>query len=291
MALTVESLRQKLEALNKRGGGGNKAVWKPSDNHQVRLLPIEGSEEPYRPAQFHFLNGKSVYCPQTTGDHCAVCEAAEALRAWNDPSGNEKPEAVRKKDFESFRAIQAGTKYFFPMVERERDDKGKLTGKNNGPFWWSVSEFNFKKMIEIAVKPDLNETAQEQGGGEGWDVLSSARLAFDLTVDLKKANNKDGKGNGKQFPATDIDNTIRLTALSKDKDEAKRLLESIPKFEDAVQPKTSEEVAKIWAEYLQAPVAADAPAEGLDKTPSNSAEAPVSGKTSVDEAVKKLLGD
>lgn len=290
MALTIEALRAKLESLNKRGGGGNKGLWKPQNNHQVRALPL-GGDEPYRLAMFHWINNKSIYCPQTTGERCVICEAAEALRAWNGPDGEEKPEDVRKADFEVFKKIQAGTKYYLPIVERERDDKGKLTGKMTGPFWWPVSEASFKKLIEIAVKPDLNEMAQENGAGEGFDVLTNPKVAFDLIVDLKKANNKDGKGNGKQFPVTDIDNTIRLTPLSKDKDEVKKLLESIPKFEDVVPPKTPEEVEKFWKDCVADGPEASPQTEGLDKTPSNSAEAPASGKQSVDDAITKLLGD
>lgn len=290
MALTVDALRAKLESLNKRGGGGNKGLWKPQDNHQVRVLPLDG-EEPYRVAMFHYINNKSIYCPQSTGEHCVICEYAEAMKSWNNPDGSEKPEDVRKKDFEVFKKVQAGTKYYFAIVERERDEKGKLTGKSGDPKWWPVSESNFKKLIEIAVNPELNEMTQEQGGGEGFDVMTNLKVAVDLTVDLKKANNKDGKGNGKQFPVTDIDRTMRLTPLSKDKDEVKKILESIPKFEDAVQPKTVAEVQKFWDEYMSAGGDPDTQTEGLDKTPSNSAEGPATGKQSVDDAITKLLGD
>lgn len=297
MALTVDKLRAKLESLNTRGGGGNKNLWKAQDNHLIRVLPLAGQEEPYRVAQFHYLNNKPVYCPQTSGDHCDICIAAEKFKAWTDETGAQKPDDVRKQDFEVFKKIQAGTKYYFAIVEREREKLekggfGKVTGKLGSPAWLAISESNFKRMIEMVCKPELNEMHQEQVGeaGGAWDIIVNTKLGLDLTVDLKKAENKDNKGNKKSFPITDIENTIRFVPLLKSADEVAKLLESIPKFEDAIGPKTSEEVRKVWEDYLAAGGPVDVVTDGLDKTPSNNAEMPVTGKQSVDDAITKLLG-
>jgi hypothetical protein len=289
MGMSIEDLRKKLTNLNNRGRDTNKAIWKPKDKHTVRVLPIAGQEEPWRTVFFHYLNGKAVYCPQTEGAHCDICVAAEGLRGWNDADGNEKSEHRRKADWEIFKQIQAGQKAYFPIVEKVKGEDKKE--KIEGPFWWGVSEASLKKIVEICLNEELNELQMGNGGSGGTDILTSVSHGVNLTVDFKKPNNKDNKGNLKSFPLTDIDKGMTIGPISRDKEEVRKLLESIPAFEQAVTRLSSAEVSKIWSEYLATPKDDDK-AEGgdVERGPDeNNAEKPAEGKEKVEDAVAKLL--
>lgn len=289
---TIAEMREKLKKLNeKRGGGGSRSKWFPKDKHVVRLLPVPGQDEPYRVIHFHYLNRKPVYCPLlNAGTECKICQLSETLKEWDD----NQSEADRKRDFKMGCSIEASPKYYHPMVERIIDKETKKVS-NSGPFWWSLSEAVWKEVANIGLKDDVQEMHVEGGSTSDnmWDALTNTRLAFDLDVDLKKANNEDGKGNGKQFNVTDVGPKMRETALSRDPEELAKLLAAVPAFDTVETVLSSDEVDKILEQHLNS----DAPeakskSDGLEKTErveSKNAEVTGTGKKSVEEALKDLL--
>lgn len=290
---TLEELRSKLKKINDRRGGGSRTKWFPKDVHSVRLLPIPGQEEPYKVLYFHYLNKKPIYCPLMNGtdSSCDLCKLSESLKEWDD----DKTEAARKADFKQGCSLEAGPKYYHPMVERMLDkDTKKVT--NSTPMWWSMSESVWKDVMNICLKEDVVEMHRENIGEfeNAWDSLTCTKYAFDIDVNLQKANNEDGKGNNKQYNNTKVSEKKRETALSNDQAEVDKVLASIPPFDGIETPLTSADVEKLLEQYLNSDApAAKADSDGLEKktagADSRNDELPASGKRSVEDALNDLL--
>lgn len=289
---TIEQLREKLKQVNaRRGGGGNKSKWFAKDRHLIRLLPIQGADEPYRIVFFHYLNKKPVYCPHMNdGEQCDVCELAAALKEWDD----DKSEADRKRDFKAGCNLEASPKYYFSVVEKTVGDDRKVT--LSAPQWWSMGEPLWKDMVNIALKDD-NVEAHEQAGGDvtnAWDVLTNTKHAYDIEVDLRAADNKDGKGNLKQFSQTVLTDKKTQTALSKDAEEVKKILASVPDFSTVEVKLSSSDVTRLFNEYLnvKAPEA-KSDDDGTEKSgeESHNSEKPAAGKLSIEDALNNMTGD
>jgi hypothetical protein len=302
MAMTREQLLEKIKGLGSKGGR-NKHIWKATDKHVIRLLPLEGKdEEPWHTVGSHYVNNKYIYCVRTRGEDCPVCEFADKLKSFFDDDGNKKPKHVKDADWEIFKKIQAGENHWFAVIERKRDkDKNETI---EGPFWWKTPKTLLGEVLKICADEGWNEQYQEsQGDGTGlMQILFDKAYALDVDVDFQQALNKDGKGNEKQFPITEIKEKKRFTPISKDRDEVTRILEAIPAFDEVVKPMTLDEVNKIWGDIIASggPTAEDKKNEssdgtevgakgGDDKVDTNSAEEPAGGKENVSDAVQKLL--
>lgn len=298
MAMTLEQLREKIKSIGSKGGN-RRGIWKPTDFHIIRLLPLKDKpDEPWNTVYSHYVNNKFIYCPRTKGEDCVVCEYADKLKAWKDESGVDKPKAVKNADWELFKKIQAGESHWFAMIERKKEkDKAETV---EGPFWWRGSKTILEGVLKICSDEGWNEQAVENGGGGVLEILFDERSALDVEVDLKKAKNADGKGNEKSLPITEINERKRFTPISRDRDEVAKILESIPDFDETVKPMTSAEVEKLWAEIIEAGITSEEKAaagdsdgteHGKEPVASNNAEQPVTGKVSVSDAVSKLIAN
>jgi hypothetical protein len=292
---TIQEMRDKLKKINdKRGGGGGKSKWFPKDRHVVRLLPIPGQDEPYKVLFFHYLNKKPIYCPMhNSGTDCDICKLSESLKAWDDDMDADE----RKKQFKLGCQLEAGPKYYHPMTERITDKETKKVS-NSAPAWWSLSEPVWKEVAVLCLKDENIEMHAENGQPvyNVWDLLVNTASAFDLDVDLRKANNEDKKGNLKQYNATVVTERKRENALTKDKDELEKLLAAIPSFDGIETVLTSEEVAKILQNHVNAeaePVKSTSDgtekSASTDKVESHSTEKLAEGKRSVEDALSDML--
>jgi hypothetical protein len=292
---TIEQMREKLRKLNERGSGSSKK-WFPKDKHVVRLLPLAGQEEPYKVIWFHYNLGKfPLYCPkQNSGSDCSVCDLSAALKEWDD----DKSEADRKADFKQGCKLEAGPKYYFSMVERVTDAESKKV-TNSQPAWWSLNENAFKELGNIITKDDSLEIHTESMAAlkldpvdDVWQVLVNSKTAFDIEVDLRKANNEDGKGNAKKFNQTVITEKKRCSPLSKDQAEEKKILESIPDFSGVEKSLTSDEINKHLETFLSAGSKdAKSDSDGTEKSADVNNEKPADGKRSVEDALADIMKD
>lgn len=278
--MNLDEIRAKLAGLA-NGGGKRKDLWKPKDKHVIRLLPYPHGEEPFIELGFHYDIGKtrSLLCPAFNfGEDCPICEFAEKLRSWNDEDGNEKPKNLREADFEIFKAIQVKPRYYAAMVERTEDGVSE-------PKFWAFGKMIYETLLKLCIDEEMNEMVD----GGGTDVLMSTDNAFDLKIDFMQPSNKDGKGNTKTFPITEVKPTMRTSKLAKNKAAVKEILDAVPNMEE-VYPRLSQvEVQKIFDSFISAGVAEVDPKDdddGKEYAP-NSAEKPVEGR-SIEEAFDTL---
>jgi len=277
--MNLEEIKARLAALA-NGGSKKKDMWKPKDKHVIRLLPYPHGDEPFIELGFHYELGatKTLLCPKFNfGKECAVCEFADKLRSWNDEDGNAKKEAERKADFEIFKKIQVKQRYYVPMIERGHESEG--------PKFWSFG----KTIYEILLNMCLDEEMNGAVGSTGTGVLTDVDKAFDLKIDFKNADNKDGKGNAKNFPITEVKNSLSPTALLKSKKEAAELIEKVPNMNDVYPEVSSSEVKKAFMQFINSNAADPEVKDTGKEYKSNSAEKPVEGTRSLDEAFGDLL--
>lgn len=295
--MDLDALRNRINDLkNKTQKQGH--IWKAKDKHVIRCLPYPHQADPdsaILELLFHFNLGSQpgLLCPTQFGEECIVCEFAEKLKSWNGEDGRKKPDAIRIADFKLFCQIQAKSRYFIPVIERALDKDGKVTATFAGPpKFWSMSEFVVGELAgnKICGKEDFNEGRKD--GGK-LKILVSTAQGHDLTVELKKANNEDGKGNPKPFPVTDIDPKIRPTALAASKKEIDEILAKVPRIEDAYPRTKAADARKTWDAFMaeggESKAEATKSAEpGKEHFPANNAEKPLTGTRSIEDAFGDL---
>ena len=288
---SLAEIKARLQKLNSRQKGKND-LWKAKDEHQLRLLPNPKGGDPFEVLVFHYEMGETVLCPKANFDEeCVICEFADALKAWKDAKGQDKPENVRKADFEIFKKIQPKEKAFVRVIERNKDT-GKLS--EEGAKWWAPGFTNTNKILEFCGDSDRAEALGLEASPEGsLDVMFSTSKAYELKVSFKKKLNSDGKGNTKNQDITEIkDITLKSLPLGANKAEIDKIIASCKPLGEVYTRQTSEEVKTIFDKYIGENSTKEAEPEGGTEYPSNSAEKPpVSGTKSLEEAFGELASE
>lgn len=294
--MDLSALRDKIANLNRRTSGP--VLWKPKDEHQVRLLPPPKGDEPFQSLFFHNELGDAppFLCPKANyGEECEVCDFAEVLKNWNLPNGKEKPESERKADWEVFKKIQAKARCFNPMVERAKD--GSVQGDAQ---WWSMTPDQAKQCLEVCTDGDrLNDVGAAADDAEGaLRILFDPKKGFDLNVSYAKPGMK---GNTKSFTTITIKGRIRGSELAKSDAEIERILSSIKPLNDMYTRTSQAEISKILKKFIgdAAPAAKSDASDGEkkydsseEKKPSNMKEnAALSGTRSLDDAFADMSED
>ena len=283
-----EDIRARLQSLANQTSK-RKDLWKPKDNHLIRLLPYPHGDEPFIELGFHYELGKTraVLCPNyNDGEECPICDFAAKLKSWNDEDGNEKPKSTREADWEIFKKIQVKSRYYVAMVERDVNDDEK--NPDSEPKFWAFGKMIFERLLTLCLNDEMNEAAHSRGTG----VFVDPEGAYDLRIDFKQANNKDGKGNDKRFPVTTVElGKLAPLKLAKTKKKVEEILAKIPNMEE-VYPKTStKEVNKIFMDFVNSGELPEDDSGSGTEYKANSAEKPVEGTQSIDAAFGKLAGE
>jgi hypothetical protein len=282
MALDLNALKAKLKAMEE--GKPKSRKWKPKDEHIVRCLPLEGEEDLAFIIKWHYGvdNGRQMACPTTWGDECPFCDLSKYLRSWKDEKGRDKPEAVRKKDWDWNKKVEAAIKHYVPVVER-----AKGSDKLEGPFLWEMTPKTYQALFKICCDDERN--AEHQDGG-ALRILTSLEHGTDVTVVLKK---KGEKGNTTSFDLTEVAPKLRTSPLIKgDLAAAKALLARVPTMGDIAKPVSTEDAEKVFATWQASmdSAPADTKDPGVEYTgdEGNSGETVAKGGASVNETVAKL---
>ena len=282
---SITELKARLASLNRKTTKSTD-IWKPKDEHDVRILEVD-NVEPFSERAFHYNVGdaREVLCPKVNfGDDCAICDFADQLRSWKDEKGRDKPEKIRKEDFEIFKKIQAVSKVFVPMVERLED------GKNlSAPAWWGLTSNQAQQILEVCTDSERMEAC----GLDPTDTESALKTvlsptkAFDLHVSFRKPGEK---GNTKTFTHVDIKPKYKPTPLTGNKQRDAELTSQVKPLDEVFIKVPSSEVEKILAKFIGSGSAEAKPDGGKEYAPKTTENAKTAGKRSVDEAFGELLG-
>lgn len=283
---TVAEIKAKLQELQNQTKK-QRDIWKPKDKHIIRLLPYpHGDKEPFLVLGFHYEIGKqTILCPKFNfGDDCAICDFADKLRSWKGEDGEDKPEALRKQEWELFKKIQVKERYMAPMFERGQEAEGAK--------FFAFSKTIYESFLSFLVDDESREMVN--AGDDGFAVLVSERMAFDVKVDFKQANNKDNKGNAKPFGITEVETVKRPSKMHEDKATAKKLMDGVKSVLDIYPRVTSLDVERMFDKWLNsaAPEADGKTGDtGIEIAPTNSGEKPIENGRSIEDAFDDLVAD
>jgi len=286
--MDIKALKERLASLNRGGSKGDASLWKPKDEHDVRLVQYKHAADPFVPVYFHNDVGdvRQVVCPEKNfGKDCVICEFAKKIGAWKNENGQDKPEAERKADFEIFKKIQAKARIYVPMIERGQEKEGTK--------FWGLTENQASQILEICTEGDRLVAV----GLAPDDTASAlnvcfAENAFDLHVSFKKPAEK---GNKKLFTVIEIKGKLAPSPLSKDPAVVKELTQNMKTVGEMFPELPSAEVEKIFKRYIGGgakPAEATGGTEKYEKNdakPANTKEnAKLSGTRSLDDAFKDM---
>jgi hypothetical protein len=289
---SIAEIKNRLANLNRKSTK-NADIWKPKDEHDVRLLRNPHSDDPFVERAFHYNIGdaREILCPKVNfGKECVICDFADTLRSWKDEKGRDKPEKERKADFEIFKKIQVVSKVIVPVVERIVVD-GKPTGEVSQPGWWPLTSNQAQQVLEVCTDADRLAACDidPQDEERVMDALFSPKKAFDLHVSFKKPGEK---GNNKTFTMVEIKPKFKTSPLTGNDAKDAELAKAIKHYDEVYPEVPGSEVAAALKKFIgggmqveQAPVK-----PGGEKYASKSKEkAESAGARPVDEAFGELL--
>lgn len=293
--MDISKLRERLAKLNKKT---NKLddLWRPSDEHQIRLFQDPNGEEPFRELYFHYDIGDSgpILCPRDNfNKQCAICEFADALKSWTTPEGVNKVDSERKSDFEIFKKIQSKARVFIPIIERANSSKNiqePVSAK-----WWSMTPNQAQSIVELCIDEDrLEELGIDKDDTEkALNVVLSRKKAYDLMISYAKPGEK---GNDKKFTQITIKGKIKPSNFARNKEEEDRLLSTAKKLSELYPEVESNDVEIALNKFLsKQSKESESEDVGDNEAKYNGGEekeiAKTSGTTSIDEVFKNLLDD
>lgn len=218
MALNLDRMREKLNAVTGKGGGGSRTeFWKPQDGeNNIRIVPTPDGD-PFKEKFFHYNVAQGGFlCPKKNfGDKCPVCDFGNKL--WNE--GTEESKTMAKKLF-------AKQRFFSPVLVRGEEEQGVRI--------WGYGKMAYEKLLTIVLDPDYGDVTDPESGN-----------------DLKVMY---GKPAGASFPRTDIRPRPRKTVLCDDAvggdERCAELLETVPSLDKLFERKTPEEVQALLDTFL-----------------------------------------
>lgn len=274
---SIEEIKERLRNLSNKGKKAND-IWKPKDEHIIRCLPYPHAEDPFIELHFHYEIGDvmSVLCPKANfGDDCVICDFSERLRSWTDENGRDKPEHLRKQDWEMFKKISAKPRWFTPVIERGKESEGVK--------FWGMPQTTLTLLLELCADSERNEDRDDKGG---YLVLNSPDKAYDLEVSFCKPGEK---GNNKTFPLTKVKGKMKTSRLSLDKKAGEELIKSVPHIQTVYPRVSSAQVEKIFGSFTQKSASESEVDVDTSTEYRPPAEKPAVGRSSVEETLNKLI--
>lgn len=288
---SIAELKERLASLNRRTNKSND-IWKPKDEHDVRLLRYPHGEDPLIPLHFHYEVGDttSILCPKVNfGDECVICDLCDQLKAWKDENGVDKAKPDKEADWEIFKKIQPKARVFVAMVERGKEAEGAK--------FWGITPNQAEALLAECTDGDrLSELdIAADDATRALDVLFGKK-AYDIHVSYAK---KGEKGNTTNFNQVSFKTKIKASPIMKDAKAEADLMATVKKITDVYPKVSSSEVEKICKKFMGQQATEAKPTGGVAYNEKPAAAAPantkenakVSGTRSIDEAFGEMLAD
>lgn len=150
MAINLEALRKKKEALEKGSSGGS-SFWTPqSGANAVRFLPPKpNSEDFYSESFVHYGVGpdkKMVTCLATFGKKCPVCDEVERLKKSSDAEDKKIGEDMFRRK-----------RYYIGVLDRNGENP-------NEPMIYGCGATIIKALIDLMLDPDWGDVTDPYTG-------------------------------------------------------------------------------------------------------------------------------
>jgi len=233
MAVDLEAIRRRVAELSGVKKSSSVQIWKPAlGEHKVRCLPWKGLPEgqPFAERWFYYIGENAgILAPNQFGKPDPIHDLIRKLYG----SGKQDDRVLAKK-------LQAKMRCYAPVIVRGEEDKGVQV--------WSFGKQVYQRMLSFFLDEEVG------------DILSPTE-GFDLKVTISKQP-------GKQFNDTVVDASRKPSALSKDGEQAKLWLESVPNIDDMYRLKSAQEIETVLNNWLSSGESTESLNEGgLSKGP------------------------
>lgn len=215
MAIDIEKMKAKLNAVQHKAGKTNFFSPKDGNSYSVRIVPTPDGD-PFKEFWFHYDLGDAggFLCPKKNfGDSCAACDFASKL--------------YREKDEESAKVAKKflpRQRFFSPVLVRGPDEK-------EGVKVWGYGKNVYQDMLGLTLNPEYGDIADPEKG-------------VDLNLTVSKAP-------GQAFPMTKVVPARKESKLcSGTPADCKALLDTVPDFDKLHVRKTSAEVSALLDAHL-----------------------------------------
>lgn len=220
MAINLDAIKQKLQAMQQasNGGGGNKAnehMWKPVvGKQQVRIVPYAfDKNNPFQEMYFHYEIGKrTMVSPSSFGRPDPIVEFAEKLKKSGD-----------KDDWKLGKKIEPKFRIYAPVIVRGLEHEGVK--------FWSFGKQIFTELLSIISDPDY---------GDITDLMNGR----DITVEYTAAE-KEGA-----FPTTAVRVKPNTTPATTDKEIAERIVNGQKDLKELFTELSYEEMTDALQKWL-----------------------------------------
>ncbi len=211
MAIDFDAIRKKLNALS----GQNKKssiMWRPEEgkDYNIRIVPIPNNEgQPFVDRWYYYGIGgdkaPGILAPYQFHKKDPIQELITKLRE----DGSDASRDLAKKLYPKMRTYAA-------VVVRGEEDKGVRL--------WGFSKMIYQDLLKLMLDEDYGDITDPESGR-------------DLKISVTKQP-------GKQFADTKVTPRATQTPLSKDQNQAKNWLTSVPNIDDYEELVAAEEIER-----------------------------------------------
>jgi len=252
--LVKKRLKQFSDSSTKTSG-----LWKPTGEHNIRLVPYKFADFPFIELYFHYdFNKKNLLSPISFDRPDPIVEFAEKLKAAGD-----------KESFDLSRKISPKMRTYVAMIVRGEEDQGVR--------FYGMGKTVYEEILKIMDDPDYGNIFDPH---TGTDLVITYQTPEEV---------------GNDYGKTSIRAKRNTSRLSESDEGIENLLNNQKPITDIYKELPYDDIATILKEWLnkddeeeEAPAkpAAKQP-EGSSKKPTEKVDADVVGKA--DEAFTKLF--
>ena len=245
MATNLEAIRKRVAELNGQRRNSNVQLWKPEQGlYKVRCVPwpaavLSDDGTPFIERRFYYIgDNPRILAPSQFKKPDPINDLLRKLFS----TGKAEDRALAKK------LMPKMTAYAAIIVRGKCNDQWELVDnqESKGVLVWSFNKFIYQRMLGFFTDAEVGDILDPQGG-------------FDLKVTIKPSGKKF---NGKEVMDTVIDAARNPSPLSRDAEQAKKWMESVPNIDDMYPQKTAAEIEKVLNDWLQGGGAADTSSDG-----------------------------
>ena len=214
MAIDLNKMKAKLDALENRGNGQKSVFWRPEDGEQtIRIVPTADGD-PFKEYWFHYNLGKNAGFLSPKKNFGQDDPLNDFVRQLYNEGSDESVKMAK--------SLSARQRFFAPVVVRGEEDKGVRL--------WGFGKTAYKELLNLVLNPEYGD-------------ITDVNEGTDLTIQY-------GKPPGAQFPQTSITPRRKPSPLAKTEDEISAFLDQVPNFDEVFERKTPEQVQVMLDEFL-----------------------------------------
>ncbi len=213
MALDLEKMKAKRDALENRGNGKS-AFWRPEDGEQtIRIVPTADGD-PFKEYWFHYNLGKNPGFLSPKKNFGEDDPLNDFIRQLYKDGSDESIKMAKN--------LSARQRFFAPVVVRGEEDQGVRL--------WGFGKTAYKELLNLVLNPEYGD-------------ITDVNEGTDLTINY-------GKPAGAQFPQTTITPRRKSSPLADTEEKIASRLDAVPNFDDVFERKTPGQVQAMLDEYL-----------------------------------------